>query len=344
MMATDGRPCEKSSEGEDEDEVGKRNNMEIISKLGKEEGWPLEYMYEYQGFWYASVGSVEGAIWMQQNFKPRHDDILLVTLPKSGTTWFKPLLFSVMNRTQYPLFSTHPLLNTSPHDLVPFLELYLHQNIPFPDPYSPHPPQLFQTHLPFTSLSQYVMESRCRIVYVCRNPKDVFVSLFCFLEKLRDERMKPISLEKALELFCKGISLYGPFWDHVLGYWKASLESPERVMFLRYEDMKRESSFHLKRLAEFMGCPFSTEEEKQGLVNEILEMCSFENLRNLEVNKTGRLITNSSQVENHRFFRKGEVGDWKRHLTDEMVEGIDKLIDQKLAGSGLAFHDCSEEA
>ena len=115
-------------------------------------------------------------------------------------------------------------------------------------------------------------------------------------------------------------------------------------MFLRYEDMKRESSFHLKRLAEFMGCPFSTKEEKQGLVNEILEMCSFENLRNLEVNKTGRLIMNSFQLENHRFYRKGEVGDWMRHLTDEMAEGIDKLIDQKLAGSGLTFHDCSEEA
>ena len=114
-------------------------------------------------------------------------------------------------------------------------------------------------------------------------------------------------------------------------------------MFLRYEDMKRESSFHLKRLAEFMGYPFSTEEEKQGLVNEILEMCSFENLRNLEVNKTGRVITSTSQLENHRFFRKGEVGDWKRHLTDEM-EGIDKLINKKLAGSGLAFHDCSDEA
>ena len=54
--------------------------------------------------------------------------------------------------------------------------------------------------------------------------------------------------------------------------------------------MKRESLFHLKRLVELMGCPFSAKEEKQGLVNEILEMCSFENLRNLEVNKTRRLI------------------------------------------------------
>ncbi|CBI15343.3 unnamed protein product, partial [Vitis vinifera] len=194
--------------------------------------------------------------------------------------------------------------------------------IPFPNPDTFYPPQLFQTHIPFSSLSQYVMESQCRIVYICRNPKDVF---------------------KAFELFCKGVSLYGPFWDHVLGYWKASLEVPDRVLFLKYEDMKRDSSFHLKRLAEFMGYPFSVEEEKQGVAHDILELCSFENLRNLKVNKTGKIITsNNNQLENHRFFRKGEVGDWKRHLTAEMEDGLNKLIEQKLAGSGLAFRDSSE--
>ncbi|KAJ9677223.1 hypothetical protein PVL29_022300 [Vitis rotundifolia] len=337
-------PPEKSSVREDEDdkEKARKRNNEIISGLGKEEGWMEEYTYEYQGFWYPSATILEGVMWVQQNFKPRHEDILLVTLPKSGTTWFKPLMFAVMNRTHFDL-STHPLLTTSPHDLVPFLELYLHHKIPFPNPDTFYPPQLFQTHIPFTSLSQYVMESQCRIVYICRNPKDVFVSTFYFLEKVRDKKLTPLSLEKALELFCKGLSLYGPFWDHVLGYWKASLEVPDRVLFLKYEDMKRDSSFHLKRLAEFMGYPFSVEEEKQGVAHDILELCSFENLRNLKVNKTGNIITsNNNQVENHRFFRKGEVGDWKRHLTAEMEDGLNKLIEQKLAGSGLAFRDSSE--
>lgn len=69
-----------------------------------------------------------------QNFKPRHEDVLLVTLPKSGSTQFKPLMFSIMNRTRYDS-ATHPLLATSPRDLVPLLELYLHQNIHFPNPF-----------------------------------------------------------------------------------------------------------------------------------------------------------------------------------------------------------------
>nr|XP_009778369.1 PREDICTED: uncharacterized protein LOC104227750 [Nicotiana sylvestris] len=34
----------------------------------------------------------------------------------------------------------------------------------------------------------------------------------------------------------EGISPFSPFWDHVMGYYKASLEFPKRVIFLRYED------------------------------------------------------------------------------------------------------------
>ena len=84
-------------------------------------------------------------------------------------------------------------------------------------------------------------------------------------------------------------------------------------MFVKYEDMKKHPSFHLKRLAEFMGCPFSVEEEREGVVDGILEMCSFEKLSGLKANKTGLVIASDLIMEKHVFFRKGEVEDWKRH-------------------------------
>lgn len=331
---------------DDEEDDGKERTCkrysEIISTLPKEKGWTTEHMYQYQGFWYHSVVGLQGIMWVEEHFKPRHEDLLLVSAPKSGTTWFKSLMFAIMNRGQYDC-STHPLLTTSPHELVPFSEIFFHLNIPFPNPDTLSPPQIFHTHLPFTSLSQSVLDSQCRIVYVCRNPKDTFVSLFHFLQKKEEENPRePLSFEEAFEQFCKGVSVYGPFWDHVLGYWKASLEWPERVLFLKYEDMKVDSSFHLKRLAEFMGYAFSLEEEKQGLVKEILKLCSFENQSNLRVNKTGRFRVGHMSMENNPFFRKGEVGDWKNHLTTEMGDCLNRIMDQKLDGSGLTFHDSLE--
>nr|XP_017256057.1 PREDICTED: flavonol 3-sulfotransferase [Daucus carota subsp. sativus] len=180
--------------------------------------------------------------------------------------------------------------------------------------------------------------SGSKFVYICREPKDVLISTWLFMNKLRPKNLLPLSLHEAFRLFCEGGSHYGPYWDHVLGYWKASLEFPDNVTFMKYEDMKKEPLFSLKKLAAFLGKPFSEKEEKQGVVQEILQLCSFDNLSNLEVNKTG-ILRYSSQifVNNSYFFRKGEVGDWQNYLTDEMVKHLDSITKHKLKGSGLTF-------
>ncbi|KAH0991277.1 hypothetical protein GBA52_002760 [Prunus armeniaca] len=105
-------------------------------------------------------------------------------------------------------------------------------------------------------------------------------------------------------------------------------------MCFKFEEMKEEPTLHLRRLAESLGCPFSPEEETQGVADDILRLCSFDNLSNLDVNKSGKL---SSGEENSTFFRKGEVGDWMNYLTAEMVERLDCINEEKLQGSGLKF-------
>ncbi|KAH0991278.1 hypothetical protein GBA52_002761 [Prunus armeniaca] len=93
-------------------------------------------------------------------------------------------------------------------------------------------------------------------------------------------------------------------------------------MFFKFEEMKEESTLHSRRLVEFLGCPFSLEEEALGVADDILRLCSFDNLSNLDVNKNGK---------------KGEVGDWMNYLTAEMVERLDCINEEKLQGSGLKF-------
>ena len=41
------------------------------------------------------------------------------------------------------------------------------------------------------------------------------------------------------------------------------------------------------------------------------------------------------------FFRKGQAGDWKNHLTSKMAKQINQVSMQKLRGSGLTFNDSS---
>lgn len=310
-----------------QDQISEEFKDQVLS-MPRAKGWVVADLHQYQGFWHTTT-QVQGALSCQKSFQSLDSDIILSTSPKSGTTWLKAIAFSLLNRRP-AIGKPHPLLSQNPHSLVPFLELGHHVS----DGDGDRHPRLLGTHLPFASLPDSVKISASKIVYLCRNPKDIFVSFYHFTNKLRPEGSGENPMEECFDKFCGGVSIYGPFWDHFLGYWKESLDRPEKVMFLRFEDMKRNPSFHVKNLAEFIGCPFTKEEEDDGEVENVLKLCSFESLSNLEVNKTGKL---SSGEANRTFFRRGEVGDWHNHLTPEMAEKLDSIVEEKLHVFGLKF-------
>ncbi|KAF8012386.1 hypothetical protein BT93_I0513 [Corymbia citriodora subsp. variegata] len=307
---------------------------DLLSSLPSEEDWVAASLCLYQGFWFPSR-LLSGVLACQNHFQAHASDILLVSNPKSGTTWLKAILFALLNRAKYSTFDSqrrHPLLTQNPHDLVPFLELQLYHEQENPDLAAFESPRLFATHLPYSSLPQSVGDSKCKLVYLCRNPKDTFISLWHFTNKLRPEGKGQIPLPQCLDKYCQGVSEYGPYWDHVLGYHKASSEMPEKVLFMMYEEMKEDPRVHVRRLADFLGCPFSEEELRDGAVEGILRMCSFDILSTMEVNKSGKWSTG---YQNQWFFRRGEVGDWVNYMSAEMGERIDGVMEEKLHGSGL---------
>nr|XP_011458972.1 PREDICTED: cytosolic sulfotransferase 15-like isoform X2 [Fragaria vesca subsp. vesca] len=314
---------------------------ELLS-LPKERGWLDLPQYQYQGFWYARANIVQATIAFQKQFQARDSDIVVASVPKCGTTWLKALTFAVVNRHRFEI-EAHPLLTSNAHNLVPYLEvdLYIDNRVPdFSSKFPGEPRRVFATHIPFPSLGT-ITKSNCKIVYVCRNPFDTFVSYWHFVNKIRQQSIGPMSLDEAFDRYCQGLHPYGPFWDHMLGYWKESLKRPNNVLFFEYEDMKKDVVSHLKALAKFIDYPFTEEEERNGVIEDMAKLCSFDTMKKLEVNKTGTFVMN---LESKHLFRKAEVGDWVNYLTPMMKERMSRLIEEKFSGSGLTFEVTPELA
>jgi hypothetical protein len=290
-------------------------------------------------------------------------DVLLTSFPKSGTTWLKALAFATARRSVHsPLDGAagHPLLSSSSHDCVRFLDTL--RFLESDDGNTTAQPRLLSTHLPYSLLPRRATAddgggggggSGCRIVYIARDPKDTLVSAWHFDAGLRRsaaaegrERATAgaaMEFEEAFELYCQGHGGMGPQWEHVREYWEASKRTPGSVLFLRYEEMLQDPAGNLKKMAEFMGCPFSAAEDDAGVARSILELCSLDKQRSLAVNKTGAYVNVmegvvvTTAVENKHFFRKGIIGDWRNHMTPEMAARLDGIVEEALKGSGFTF-------
>ncbi|OWM62750.1 hypothetical protein CDL15_Pgr020044 [Punica granatum] len=227
---------------EEEEQVAKtyqRYEELIIPTLPRHKGWLSEHVYMYQGYWFEPNRGLKGVMYLQEHFKPRPTDVLIATSPKCGTTWLKALIFSIMNRATYTDMKAHPLLKYSVHECVPFLDVHLFNTNPVGDPEILPSPRLLCSHIAYASLPEMARgPNGCRIVHMWRDPKDALISFWHFACKIRRkvaQHLPELSLTEAFEMFSQGVSPFGPFWDQVLGYWKASQEYPDKVLILKYE-------------------------------------------------------------------------------------------------------------
>ncbi|KAL6651077.1 hypothetical protein ACP70R_010002 [Stipagrostis hirtigluma subsp. patula] len=288
----------------------------LVSSLPSSKGLSNNQFYRHEHGWHCSQVPIVGAMVADACFAARPSDIIVATLPKSGTTWMKALLYATVHRGEHPPDAAdHPFNSVGPHEIIKFFEYQLYTRNRVPNLDELPDPRLFATHVPFVSLPRIVAASGCKIVYVCRDPKDHLVSQWDFANKFRVmDGLEPLPAEAAAELFCDGLSPFGPYW---------------------YEEMQRDPAAHVRRLAEFVGIPFGDGEEDRA-VDAIVRLCSFEHMSGLQATNAGKADLMVGTVENSSFFRRGVVGDWANHLSPETARRIDAITETKFKNSGLS--------
>ncbi len=250
-------------------------------------------------------------------FKTRPGDVFLVTYPKSGTVWITEIVRQL-----------NKLKNSCKEDIVDVkvsrFEVENHKQIEaLPSP------RYITTHLPF-ALVPRSSKRDVKYIYLARNPRDVAVSFFYFMRQMPLLRFDG-TWEEFLEYFMKGDVPYGSYFDHVLEWW--SHQDDENVLFLQYEELKKDLKVQVKIIAEFLGLKLSDEEAKA-----VAEKCTFQAMKsnpNLDMNKIPPKLLKIVKIDSH--FRKGIVGDWKNHFSDEQLEAFDELSQSRINETGLEF-------
>ena len=93
--------------------------------------------------------------------------------------------------------------------------------------------------------------------------------------------------------------------------------------------MKQDLKGAVEAVSQFMGHNLTP-----SAVELICEQTSFDSMKgNTAVNYSWNEVTEGSQP----FFRKGIVGDWKNHFSEEQSARLDAEYTTRLAGTGLDF-------
>ena len=267
-----------------------------------------------------------------RKFEVRDDDIWICTFPKCGTTWTQEMVWCLMNNLDYETSKSVDL-----DQRMVFLEAKAISKADvcrdtFKLAAEQPSPRIIKTHLPFMMLPDQIRtgEKTPKIIHVFRNSRDTCVSLY-YHWRLLEGFTGDFDLWS--RLFLDGLSgYYSPFWKHMESYYQSKYDN---IIFLKYEEMKKDLRSSINSVSAFLGCKSYTEDEK----NRLEEHLSVKNFKNSASLNKSNLVQISKDIGSpiadgeNNFVRKGIVGDWVNYFTDEMAAKFvekDDLLKQHL--------------
>jgi len=116
----------------------------------------------------------------------------------------------------------------------------------------------------------------------------------------------------------------GEWYPHYLKDWDEYKRAHENTFHrVSFEDLKKDAFSRIKDIANFLDVSLTDEELQQ-----VVERTSFKSLKS---NK------NDMRSKAGNFFRKGEIGDFKNHLTAEQESRVEELTNAVLKDTEIKF-------
>jgi len=228
------------------------------------------------------------------------DDTFIVSYPRSGNTWTRFLVASLVRPAE-------PVSFANIERIIPDAEAqssrYL-KRIPRP--------RVIKSH-------QYFDPRFKKVIYVVRDPRDVALSYYDFQRKYRQiEDSYPTP--RYIRDFVAGRLGTGDWgtWAENVGSWLGARDGQPGFLLLRYEDLISETARELARVADFLDI-----EVTPGLLATTIERGSAHRMRQLERNQASQWVSTKDKRPDIPFIRTASSGGWKKLLLPESASEIE---------------------
>jgi len=282
-----------------------------------------------------------------QDMAVREDDVFVCSFPKAGTTWTQEMVWNIIHDVDLEAAKA-TILNERSY----FLELnavleeshvdsFKEENAKgLSDPVArlelAPSPRVIKTHLSVELLPDQVLK-KPRLIYVSRNPRDVVISLYNHWQVFGFYKG---DFDGFFNAFLSGVCGYFcPYIPHIRGFWNK--RSDMNILFITYEDMKRDITSVIRKVSDFLGKTLS--EEQIARLSQHLQFDSMKDNPSVNKEEAIKAYTDNfggdgkSTAAPGKFMRKGQVGDWKNKLTSEQLTRMQHWEEKELQGSDFSF-------
>ncbi|XP_060071802.1 sulfotransferase 1B1-like [Ylistrum balloti] len=284
-------------------------------------------------------GNVADHLEKIRNMAYRHDDVFIMSYPRSGTHWLREIVFMLMKgRAEYII-----------DDNIDFpIELLDMDTIE-----KEASPRIFYSHMPFQYLPRDHLARNGKVIGCVRNPKDVMASAFHYFNNVAFE----VEWDTYFNVLLEGNAPYG-CWFAWRDQWGRMLEQQREhpPLTITYEDTSRNLEGQVRRISEYLGLSYSDD-----LIEDITHACKFNNMKLAKTRTKSNMMkrikdavqdletatiedVNRNRGGHNTVIRKGTVGDWKTLFTTEQKQKFNTVYKNKtLAGSQLDFDGYFED-
>jgi hypothetical protein len=230
----------------------------------------------------------------------RSTDAFIIAHPRSGSTWLRTILTNIIlpdARSDPDVFNA----------LIRGVSVRSAQDIR-----SMPSPRLLTSHTAY-------LPGLPKVLYMVRDGRDAIISFYEF-SVFRNRRLgklierKYIDFSVFLDRYYAGE--YGHVWDHHVESWLGMGQEKmgDRLMLLRYEDLKKSTEEVVEKVAAFFSIRATTEE-----ISRAVAEARIENMREIEKEEWKRkgLGTPSTKAS---FYRAGKKRNWGKYFSEDDKE------------------------